>query len=63
MSELLKDKMNEETLLLRGQRASLIWWQQKQKIINSAMYDTFPGRITNEKARECPENTEKRVCI
>ena len=60
MSELLKDKMNEETLLLRGQRASLIWWQQKQSIVNSAMYNTFTGRITNGKARERSEDTEKR---
>ena len=60
MSELLKDKMNEETLLLRGQRASLIWWQQKQNIVNSAMDVAFSGRITNEKTRERPEDTEKR---
>ena len=33
--------MNEETFFLRGQRASLIWWQQKQSIVNSAIYDTF----------------------
>ena len=41
MPELLNGEMNEETLLLRGQRASLIWWQQKQSIVNSAVCDTF----------------------
>ena len=60
MPELLKEKMNEETFFLRGQRASLIWWQQKQSIVNSAMYNTFTGRITNGKARERSEDTEKR---
>ena len=41
LPEFLKNEMNGVMLLLYGQRASLIWWQQTPSITNSAMQDTF----------------------
>ena len=52
---------------MRDRGSALAWeksvidlGQQKQCIVNSTLYDTFSGRITNENATERLDDTEKR---